>query len=37
MERITGNGDGIFKRLTQTIGRGDLADDPKLARNGAAS
>ena len=30
---IAGNGDGIFKRLMNAIGRKDLADDPKLARN----
>jgi crotonobetainyl-CoA:carnitine CoA-transferase CaiB-like acyl-CoA transferase len=30
---IGGNGDGIFKRMMQTIGRPDLADDPRLAQN----
>jgi formyl-CoA transferase len=30
---IAGNGDSIFKRLMQTIGRDDLADDPGLANN----
>lgn len=30
---IAGNGDGIFKRLVQAMGRHDLADDPRLARN----
>ena len=30
---IAGNGDGIFKRLMQLIGRQDLAEDPALARN----
>jgi formyl-CoA transferase len=30
---IAGNGDSIFKRLMALIGRGDLADDPALARN----
>jgi crotonobetainyl-CoA:carnitine CoA-transferase CaiB-like acyl-CoA transferase len=30
---IAGNSDGIFKRLMHAIGRGDLAEDPKLARN----
>ena len=30
---IAGNGDGIFTRLMQMIGRPDLADDPDLARN----
>ena len=30
---IAGNGDAIFKRLMQAIGRGDMADDPQLARN----
>lgn len=30
---IAGNGDGIFRRLMQAIGRPDLADDPALARN----
>ena len=30
---IAGNGDGIFKRLMQAIGRPDLADDPALAQN----
>jgi len=30
---IGGNGDSIFKRLMQAIGRGDLAEDPGLADN----
>jgi len=30
---IAGNGDAIFKRLMQAIGRGDMANDPQLARN----
>ncbi|MDH2432894.1 CaiB/BaiF CoA-transferase family protein [Pokkaliibacter sp. MBI-7] len=30
---IAGNGDSIFKRLMQAIGRADLADDPRLAKN----
>jgi formyl-CoA transferase len=30
---IAGNGDGIFKRLMNAIGRADLAEDPALARN----
>lgn len=30
---IAGNGDGIFKRLMQAIGRTDLAEDPQLAHN----
>jgi formyl-CoA transferase len=30
---IAGNGDAIFKRLMQAIGRDDLANDPQLARN----
>jgi formyl-CoA transferase len=30
---IAGNGDSIFKRLMSTIGRDDLAEDPRLARN----
>jgi formyl-CoA transferase len=30
---IAGNGDGIFRRLMQAMGREDLADDPALARN----
>jgi crotonobetainyl-CoA:carnitine CoA-transferase CaiB-like acyl-CoA transferase len=30
---IAGNGDGIYKRLMNAIGRRDLADDPRLARN----
>jgi len=30
---IAGNGDGIFKRLMQRIGRPDLAEDPALAHN----
>lgn len=30
---IAGNGDSIFKRLMQTIGRDDLAADPGLANN----
>ncbi len=30
---VAGNGDAIFKRLMNAIGRADLADDPALARN----
>jgi formyl-CoA transferase len=30
---IAGNGDSIFKRLMQVIGRDDLGNDPALARN----
>ncbi|MFZ6644285.1 CaiB/BaiF CoA transferase family protein [Undibacterium sp. TJN25] len=30
---IAGNGDAIFRRLMIAIGRGDLANDPGLARN----
>ena len=30
---IGGNGDSIFKRLMHAAGRGDLADDPRLADN----
>lgn len=30
---IAGNGDSIYKRLMETIGRADLATDPKLANN----
>jgi crotonobetainyl-CoA:carnitine CoA-transferase CaiB-like acyl-CoA transferase len=30
---IGGNGDSIFKRLMQTAGRPDLAEDPRLAHN----
>ena len=30
---VAGNGDSIFKRLMQAIGRADLADDPQLAGN----
>ena len=30
---IGGNGDSIFKRLMETIGRSDLAQDPNLATN----
>jgi formyl-CoA transferase len=30
---IAGNGDSIFKRLMEAIGRRDLADDPELASN----
>jgi crotonobetainyl-CoA:carnitine CoA-transferase CaiB-like acyl-CoA transferase len=30
---IAGNGDSIFRRLMQTIGRMDLHDDPELAHN----
>ena len=30
---IAGNSDGIFKRLMHAIGRKDLAEDPRLARN----
>jgi formyl-CoA transferase len=30
---VAGNGDSIFKRLMQCIGRPDLADDPELGSN----
>ncbi|MNQ12578.1 Succinyl-CoA:(R)-benzylsuccinate CoA-transferase subunit BbsF [compost metagenome] len=30
---IAGNGDSIFKRLMQAIGRADLAEDPRFADN----
>lgn len=30
---ISGNADSIFKRLMGAIGRGDLAEDPRFARN----
>jgi formyl-CoA transferase len=30
---VAGNGDSIFKRLMEAIGRPDLAGDPELARN----
>ncbi len=30
---IAGNGDGIFRRLTTAMGRPDLAEDPRFARN----
>ncbi|AXF06339.1 CaiB/BaiF CoA transferase family protein [Paraburkholderia hospita] len=30
---IAGNGDSIFRRLMDLIGRGDLANDPALAQN----
>ena len=30
---VAGNGDSIFKRLMQCIGRPDLAQDPELAKN----
>lgn len=30
---IAGNGDGIYQRLMNAIGRTDLANDPRLARN----
>jgi len=30
---VAGNGDGIFKRLMEKIGRQDLAEDPQLAGN----
>jgi formyl-CoA transferase len=30
---IAGNGDGIFRRLMDVIGRADLRDDPALAHN----
>ncbi len=30
---VAGNGDAIFKRLMNAIGRPDLAEDPALARN----
>src|SRR5690606_22097330 len=32
---IAGNGDSIFQRLMQAIGRADLAADPALAHNAA--
>jgi formyl-CoA transferase len=32
---VAGNGDSIFKRLMQAIGRDDLARDPELADNAA--
>ena len=31
---VAGNGDSIFKRLMNAIGRADLASDPQLAGNG---
>ncbi|WP_326534672.1 CaiB/BaiF CoA transferase family protein [Pseudorhodoferax sp.] len=31
---VAGNGDNIFRRLMQAIGRKDLADDPGLRHNG---
>ncbi|WP_417328750.1 CaiB/BaiF CoA transferase family protein [Halomonas cupida] len=34
---IAGNGDSIFKRLMQAIGRDDLAEDPRLAHNDGRS
>jgi formyl-CoA transferase len=34
---IAGNGDSIFKRLMQMIGRADLANDPTLADNAGRS
>lgn len=34
---IGGNGDSIFRRLMQAIGRADLADDPGLANNAGRS
>jgi formyl-CoA transferase len=30
---VAGNGDSIFRRLMEVIGRPDLASDPELARN----
>jgi formyl-CoA transferase len=30
---ISGNGDGVFRRLTEVIGRPDLATDPRLTDN----
>ncbi len=30
---VAGNGDSIFRRLMNAIGRPDLADDPRLVRN----
>jgi len=30
---IAGNADGIYRRLMHAIGRADLAEDPRLARN----
>jgi crotonobetainyl-CoA:carnitine CoA-transferase CaiB-like acyl-CoA transferase len=30
---IGGNGDSIYKRLMQAMGRADLADDPRMANN----
>ena len=30
---IAGNGDSIFRRLMRALGRGDLASEPRLARN----
>lgn len=30
---IAGNGDSIYRRLMELIGRNDLADDPELAQN----
>ena len=33
MVLVAGNGDSIFKRLMQGIGRADLADDPQLGSN----
>jgi crotonobetainyl-CoA:carnitine CoA-transferase CaiB-like acyl-CoA transferase len=30
---IGGNGDSIYKRLMNAMGRGDLADDPRMANN----
>lgn len=34
---VAGNGDSIYKRLMQLIGRSDLADDPALAHNDGRS
>lgn len=34
---IAGNGDSIYKRLMNLIGRQDLADDPRLAHNDGRS
>ena len=30
---VGGNGDSIFKRLMRVVGRADLAEDPRVARN----
>lgn len=34
---VSGNGNAIFARLMQAIGRPDLADDPRMADNGGRS